>query len=413
MQSIREIMRDGSWLTRERLSGYSALLIMAYVAMLCWIVMTGTGALDALGRPIGTDFANIWSSGRLVIEGRAAEAFDPDLQRPYQQLLLGMRSDLFYGWHYPPMFLAVAAVLALLPYLAALAVWLTLTGALYLHSIRRIAPVAPEDAWLIALVAFAYPAVLACVTHGHNGFLTAALFGLGLCLLPTKPILSGVLLGLLAYKPQYGLLLPLALIATMQWRAIAAAGGTVVATAAISAALFGGSAWQAFFVHAAFTKETILENGAAGWFKLQGLFPAIRMYGGSLALSYAAQITFILALAVAIVWLWRSRTSHEVKSAGLILATMLATPYSFNYDSVLLGAAIAFLAADGMKRGFAPFEISGLALLWITPLFSRELTGALHLPIALIVQSLLLAMLLDKVRRAQSSKLAHVWFKHV
>jgi alpha-1,2-mannosyltransferase len=408
VQRIVEFLRDGSWLTRERLATYSALLLAAYVVMVAWLVLSGNGTLDAMGRPIGTDFANIWSSGRLVLEGRAPVAFDPDLQRPYQQLLLGMPADLFYGWHYPPMFLAIAALLALLPYLLALAVWLIATGAFYGHAMRRIVPVAAGDARLVTRVALAYPAVLACVTHGHNGFLTAALFGLGLCLLPTNPVHAGVLLGLLAYKPQYGLLLPLALLATAQWRAIAAAAATVVATALASVALFGVASWQAFFTHAGYTKETILENGAAGWFKLQGLFPAVRMYGGGVSTAYVAQILLIVALAVAIVWLWRSRASHEIKSAGLILATMLATPYSFNYDSVLLGAAIAFLAADGLKLGFAPFEISALALLWITPLFSRELTALMHLPIALLVQFLLLAMLLDKVWRAQSSRLAHV-----
>jgi alpha-1,2-mannosyltransferase len=408
VQRIFEVVRDGSWLTRERLAAYSTLLLAGYLAMLGWIVLSGGGVLDAMGRPIGTDFANIWSSGRLVLEGRAAVAFDPDLQRPYQQLLLGTPPELFYGWHYPPMFLAVAALLASLPYLPALAVWLVATGAFYVHALRRIVPVDGQDVRLVVLAALSYPAVLACVTHGHNGFLTAALFGFGLWLLPAKPTHAGVLLGLLAYKPQYGLLLPLALLATAQWRAMASAAATVAATAAMSAALFGVASWQAFFAHAGFTKETILENGAAGWFKLQGLFPAVRMYGGSVSAAYALQIALIGALGIAIIWLWRSRASYALKSAGLILATMLATPYSFNYDSVLLGAAIAFIVADGLKRGFAPFEISALALLWITPLFSRELTAALYLPIALLVQSLLLAMLFDKVWRAQSSRLAHV-----
>jgi alpha-1,2-mannosyltransferase len=408
VQRILQTVRDGSWLTRERLSMYAVLLLIASAAMVAWIVLGGTGVLDAMGRPIGTDFANIWSSGRLVLEGRAPDAFDPDLQRPYQQALLGLSEDLFYGWHYPPMFLAIAAVLAMLPYLAALGVWLAATAALYVHAVGRIVQVAPENARLLACATLAYPAVLACITHGHNGFLTAGLFGLGLWLLPTRPMHAGILLGLLAYKPQYGLLLPLALIATAQWHAIMAATATVIVSVVASAMLFGVASWQAFITHAAFTKETILENGAAGWFKLQGLFPTIRMYGGSISLAYALQLALIVALAAAVVCLWRGRASHEVKSAGLILATMLATPYAFNYDSVLLGTAIAFLAADGLKRGFAPYEVSALAALWITPLFSRELTAALHLPIALIVQSLVLVLLLEKVWRAQSPRLAHV-----
>lgn len=408
MQRVYQTLRDGSWLTRERLAVYAALLIAGYAAFICWIVLGGNGTLDAMGRPIGTDFANIWSSGRMVLDGRAADAFDPALQRPYQQQLLGMPADLFYGWHYPPMFLAVAAVLALLPYLPALAVWLASTGLFYVHAIRRIVPARGDDRRLVLLAALASPAALASVTHGHNGFLTAGLFGLGLWLLPTRPWHAGVLLGLLAYKPQYGLLLPLALLAAGAWRAIVAAAATVAATVLASLALFGPSAWAAFFTHAAFTKETILENGAAGWFKLQGLFPAIRMYGGGLTFAYGAQAVLIALLAALVVWLWCSRASHEVKSAGLILATLLATPYSFNYDSVLLGAAIAFLVADRLARGFAPFEITALAALWVTPLVSREATAVLHLPVALLVQSALLALLVEKVWRAQSPRLAHV-----
>ena len=409
MQRVVDSIRDGTWLTRERLTTWCALLIAGYICMIAWLLLGGDGIRDALGRPIGTDFANIWSSGQLVLQGRPQAAFDPAIQRPFQQHLLALSPGLFYGWHYPPMFLGVAALLATLPYLAALALWLAATGATYVLTIQRIVAVDRRDTNLILLLALAYPAVLANITHGHNGFLTAAVFGTGLMLLPTKPLHAGALLGLLAYKPQYGLLIPLALACTGQGRAMASAAATVAATVVASIALFGWTSWEAFFTHASYTKETILENGAAGWFKLQGLFPAIRMAGGDLATAYAAQVILILLLAASIIWLWRARTTHEVKSAGLILATMLATPYAFNYDCVLLGAAIAFLAADGLQRGFARYEISALALLWITPLISREATALLHVPLALLVQALVFAMLLARVRRETTSspRLAH------
>ena len=407
MQRVIESIRDGTWLTRERLTGYCLLLLVAYVAQVLWIVLSGPGLLDGMGRPIGTDFANIWTSGRMVLDGRPADVFDPALQRPYQHDVLGVTADYFYGWHYPPMFLAVAAGLALLPYLAALAVWLTVTGYLYVKTMLRIVPVAPENVRLVMLAALAYPATLACITHGHNGFLTAALFGLGLLVLPSQPMQAGILFGLLAYKPQYGVLLPIALLVTRQWQAMAAAAVTVIVIVAASVLLFGVASWQSFLTNAAFTKETILENGAAGWFKLQGLFPAIRMYGGSTSFAYAAQLALVLSLLSATAWLWRSRAAHEIKSAGLILATMLATPYAFNYDTVLLGAAIAFVVADRLKHGFAAYEISALSLLWFVPLCSRELTALLNIPIAFVIQSLVLVMLLDAVRRAQTVRLSH------
>ena len=79
---------------------------------------------------------------------------------------------------------------------------------------------------------------------------------------------------------------------------------------------------------------------------------------------------------------------------------MLATPYAFNYDSMILGVAIALLVAEGLERGFAPYEKSALALLWMVPLFSRELAAAVHLPVATIAQALVLALLVTRCRAA-------------
>lgn len=405
-----DALRDGRWLTPARLQAYALMLLAGYAAFAVWLLATSHGALDAFGRPIGTDFANVWSSGRMVLEGRPEAAFDPAIQRPYQQQLLGMSAEWFYGWHYPPMFLSLAALLALLPYLPALLVWVVSTTALYALTIRRIAADISAPPHLVVLLALAYPAVFANLTHGHNGALTAMLLGLGLAIFTTRPVLAGVLFGLVAYKPQYGLLLPIALIVDGRWRTIIAAGATVALTVVASAVLFGVKSWAAFFTFSAFTRETILESGAAGWFKLQGVFPAVRMLGGSVGVAYAAQALAIIATIAFTVWLWRSAASHAVKSAGLLIASVLATPYAFNYDMVVLGPAIAFLAVDGIKRGFAPYERSLLALLWLTPLVSRELTQLASLPIALIVHCAALALVVSKARAeaAEPRSYAHV-----
>src|SRR5438105_147271 len=77
------------------------------------------------------------------------------------------------------------------------------------------------------------------VGHGQNGFLTATLLGGGLIFLERRPILAGVLLGLLAYKPQFGLLIPLVLLATGRWTAIAAATVTVLSACSATLIVFG------------------------------------------------------------------------------------------------------------------------------------------------------------------------------
>lgn len=404
-----QMLREGTWATRPRLQAYAALLLVGYGLMIAWLLATSHGLVDSYGRPIGTDFVNVWASGHLALEGRPAAAFDPAIQAPYQQKLLGFSTDFFYGWHYPPMFLLVAAVLALMPYGLALFVWLAGTTAFYLAIIRRIVANATADKKLVVLLAAAYPAVLANLTHGQNGCLNAALLGGSMALLPTQPVAAGVLIGLLAYKPQYGVIVPLALLAIGSWRAIASAAVTTVGTGLLSLAVFGAGTWDAFFEFGAFTKAAILEQGAAGWFKLQGVFPAVRMLGGSVGAAYSVQAIVSVLLLVLTVWIWRQNLRHDVKAGALILATMLATPYAFNYDAMLVGPAIAFLAADGLKHGFAPYEKSILALLWVTPLFSRELTGLTSLPVAVLTGGAALAFLTHKITASLPSarSLAH------
>ena len=101
-----------------------------------------------------------------------------------------------------------------LPHALALVLWQGVTFALYLWTTREIlntgrARALVDPLWLPLVIGF--PAVFVNLGHGHNGFLTAALFGAALLQLDRKPVLAGVLFGCIAYKPQFGLLVPIVL----------------------------------------------------------------------------------------------------------------------------------------------------------------------------------------------------------
>jgi hypothetical protein len=232
--------------------------------------------------------------------------------------------------------------------------------------------------------------------HGHNGFLTAALFTGGLLLLAERPIVAGILFGLLAYKPQFGLLIPLVLIAGGHWRAFVSAAVTVALLALAVTLAFGAEVWSAFLASTSFTRSVVLEQGGTGWHKIQSVFSWVRMWGGPVALAYAAQAALALALAVALGWLWRSRAAFALKAAALLIGTVLATPYSLDYDLMLLAPAIAFLAVDGLSRGFAPWEKTILAALWILPLIARSVAEAALIPLAVPAMLLTFAFVLHR-----------------
>jgi alpha-1,2-mannosyltransferase len=378
MNGLASGIASGAWLTLARLRAYALILLALAVLALGALFATSSGLNDYQGRPLGTDFSNLYAAGKYVLEGRPEAPFSPPLQHKKEQEIFGEKTP-FYGWHYPPVFLFLAAALAALPYLVALLVWQAATLALYLYSIRAILPRA--EVWLPAL---AFPAVLINIGHGHNGFLTAALIGGGLWLLERRPVAAGILFGLLIYKPQFGVFIPLALAAGGYWRAFIAASATVVALCAATYLAFGVGVWDAFRESMTFTRVIVLEKGETGFHKIQSVFAAVRLFGGTVALAYAAQAVAFAIAAFCLVRLWRSEAAFALKAAALIAASMLATPYLLDYDLMIAAPAIAFLAAHGLDRGFAPYEKSALALIWIAPLVTRALAEQIFLPIGLV-----------------------------
>ena len=283
MAAVWQEIRTGAWLTPKRLRGYSVLLLAAYlVAAILWIGLAH-GMVDRNNKPIGADFSNVYAAGTLTLVGKPDLAYDWPSEHAVEKATFGQDVP-FFGWHYPPQFLMMAAVLALVPYGWAVALWMATTLSAYIVVIRAIVPHP-----MTALIALAYPAVFVNLGHGQNGFISAALLGGALLLIDRRPVASGLLIGLLAYKPQFGVLISLVLLATARWTVIAAAAVTVLATCVATLALFGTKVWIAFAVSTTLTRHIVLEAGGTGWEKIQSVFSAVRMWGGSVDLAYAAQ----------------------------------------------------------------------------------------------------------------------------
>src|SRR5712664_35465 len=344
--------------------------------------------VDAHGLGIPTDFINVWSAGWLVLQGQPATAYDWDIQKQAEIAILGRDYVGNFAWHYPPPFLFVAAFLARFPYVVAFIGCTTASLVPYLLVMRAI--VGRPFGLLLAV---AFPVILANTMVGQNGFLTAALIGGTLYLLPTRPILSGICLGLLSYKPQYGVLFPLVLIAASQWTVFITAGVVAVAMAAVSWLAFGTESWHAFFHWMPMFSQAFFTEGRATWFKLQSVFGLVRFSGGSEQLAWALQWAMTATVAVGTVLLWRSRARYSLKAAGLATATLLMTPYLFLYDMMVLAIPIAFLVRVGLADGFQKYELPALgcaALLLLSfPLFAAPVgLGGTLIVAALIVRRL-------------------------
>ena len=389
------------WLDEERVTGYAWIFVSLYAAIsVLWIALSPQ-LIDPFGKPIGTDFMNVWAAGKLALDGQPGAAYDYARHYAVQAQALDYaegQEATYFGWHYPPSFMLVAALLALLPYGAALAAWMALTLPPYLAAIRAIVP---HRRWL--LFALAFPAVFVNLGHGQNGFLSTGLLGLGLLSLERRPMLAGFFFGLLTYKPQMGFLLPLVLIVDRQWIAFLSAAATAIAMSSLSYLMLGADAWQGFFGSFELTRTYILEQGSTGWEKIQSPFSAMRMLGASIQTAYAVHFAIALCVSAVVLWIWRSPVGIPLKGAALATGTLLVTPYLLDYDLMLLALPLAWLTVEGLRTQFLNWEKITLFIVWLLPLISREI-GALGLPIAPIVLLVLLSFILRRMRESLVSR---------
>lgn len=393
MHGLKHRLMTGAWVTAERIRVYAWILIIFWGLAIIGLVATSSAGLDAWGRPLGTDFANVWSAGLMVLDGQALGVYDPPSHYLAQKNAFENSEVPYYGWHYPPFFLMIAAALALLPYGGAVVAWMAVTLPCYVMVLRRIQP-----GRLTLLAAIAFPGAIVNLLHGQNGFISAALMGLGLILLNRRPVLAGTMFGLLSYKPQFGLLIPLVLIATGRWKVFASACVTLCMLIAVSSAVFGLDIWQAFYANTQFTREVVLQAGAMGWEKQQSLFAAARAFGASLGWAYGLQGGLALVVVGCVFWLWRGRADVAVKSAGLVVGALLVTPYVMDYDMVMLALCIAWLTSHGLRSEFLDWEKTVLAAVWMVPLFARVVAHVAYVPLGLMVMMILFVVIL---RRAQ------------
>ena len=322
---------------------------------------------DGAGRPLGDDFVNYWSGAYLALHGRAAEIYDPAAFHAFEQSVVGPQLGA-YHYSYPPVLLVLTAPLALIPYVPALFVWLSAGWFAFYRALRLAMP--GRGALLFAL---ATPAVFINAIAGQNGTWTAALFGGGLSLLERRPVLAGGLLGLLIYKPQLGLLIPVALLAGRHWRAFASACVTAGALLAASALWFGPDVWSEYLRNLAALRQMILEDGSGVWHRFVSVFVAARRLGAPVEAAYLIQAIAGALACVAVAWVWFRDTRANIKNAVLLLGTCLATPYLQDYDLVFGALVVAWLWQCPIPEKFErPLQISA-GLLLVLPLAAAAL----------------------------------------
>jgi arabinofuranan 3-O-arabinosyltransferase len=343
------------------------ILVPVYLALLTqqltaeFVSHASAGYTNGRGRPLGDDFINFWAAPVLALSHRESEIYDFPAFHAFEQAVVAAPLD-FHHYSYPPVLLVVTAPLAALPYVPALASWLLGGWSCLVAALRLAMP--GRQAMLLALTA---PAVVMNTVCGQNGTFTAALIGGGLTLLDRRPMIAGLLFGPIVFKPHLGMLIPVALIAGRRWQALA--GAAVCATGLVLASilLFGTAIWTQYLHNTVVLRHDVLEYGSDIWRRMVSVFVLARSLGADVALAYAIQAASALAAATVVAVLWLRHAAMPLRAAALVLATLLSTPYLFDYDLVIATFVAAWLAPANLPDRLERPATVAMALLLALP----------------------------------------------
>jgi arabinofuranan 3-O-arabinosyltransferase len=377
---------------RWRLLAYGYTFPVFYGAFFLYLYCRGLWLTDASGAPVYHDFTHFWVAGWQALHGETASLGGQAAFKEVQDSAAGLGLPPYSLLSYPPTFTFILVPLAMLPYLAAFLTWESVTLICCIIVAYLIVRRQPAVSLMLASPFAAWNFLI-----GQNGFLTASLLGASLLFLERRPVLAGVFIGCLTYKPQFGILLPVALIAARQWRACVSAAVTAILLVAASAAAFGVDGWVAF-PRALFAQGSGTMFASPDWgFLLQSVYGLILVLHGGATLAWLVQGAAAAGVGV-IVWLvWRSPVRYALKAATLSAAGLIATPYAFAYDLAAIAIPVAFLATDQIRCGLLRGEQTTIIVLFVASLAVIPTTG--KAPVGAIILVALLCLILRRASR--------------
>lgn len=378
------------------------LLVGIYLLVALYLLsgLAGPGKFYRSGVPAGADFLQVWAGASLAAQGRPAAVYDAAALKQVETAIVGGDFAKFALWHYPPTFLLMMLPLSAINYLAALAAWLCIPLAAFLVILYGIYP-DRLTLWLsLASIATAQN-----LFYGQGAFLVGALLGGGLLLVDRRPLLAGILLGLVInYKPHLGALILVAFMAGGHWRALTSLAVTCALLILASLWVFGLPTWLAFWHDLPEMRAHLAD--ADLWGRFPTVFCGVRLLGGGPGLAMALQLLTGLGVVAGVYWVWRRRASLPLRASVLVVGTLLVTPYVLNYDLTLLLLPLAWMAWEGFHHHWGPGEKIMLGLVWLSPFLNLISVALARIHLAPLILAAWLIYLLTRAASAEGRPIA-------
>lgn len=316
------------------------------------------------------DFIAFYAASAITLDGDPASVYNPSELLEKEREIVPDSKNI--PWFYPPTYLSLISPLALTDYLTSRLLFFAAGLALFLYAAHQ------WMRWpggLFAVAAFG--PVFANFSFGQNGLFTASFILLALLHMERKPWLAGLFIGLLAIKPHLGVLIPIALLAGRQYRVFLWATIFTAAFVMIANLQFGSETWLAFIDRLDAARDHLL----AAQLSLPVMISTMAnllLLGASPRVAFFCQAMLALPFIVVMIRIWRHSNSPYLRGASLGLATLMCSPYLFDYDLTWMALPIGLLALHARQTGWLRGESAVLCVAWALPLmdFLAVLAGS-------------------------------------
>lgn len=308
-------------------------------------------------RALAIDLRVFWAAARLMLAGEPLATFDMSRLAAEH----GQNPGEWMPWLYPPGYLLLIAPLGAMSFANAYLATTVVSLGLIFVAVRPFA----AGSWQIKLALTLAPAYLPTLFLGQNALLwLAGLLAALAALRAERWVLAGFFIGLLTLKPQLGLLIPIALLASGLWTTILVATLTTAVLALAPTLVFGLEYWP--LLADGLRAQGRWVAGSIDQIKFMiGPFRLATQLGASNEAALYLQYSITAASALAVFFIWRSnRIGFDTKVAGLLTAILLSAPYLWYYEAAMMAPIALFLLRSGCLPQGRPGRLI-LLLLWL------------------------------------------------
>jgi alpha-1,2-mannosyltransferase len=339
IENLRGFAAD---LTRKRVRGHAALL-----GLVLWgayaINIATPGLKDREGQLKGADFLHFYVLGNIARLHDASMLYDAPRQAALARKLIQQNPPEVYLPVYGPQVSMLFAPYAMLSYGLSTFAWMATCALIYglcCMAILKVCPRLKDERASVLLLSAVFPGFFFVLASGQNSALALLAFTAAFFFFRTQRfLLAGMAIGVLVYKPQFGVMAAILFLITLEWKVVF--GAVIAGTAELSVAgwYYGRPALETWFRELANAEQ----KASAPLYRMHGLRTFWQMlfpWHGVANVLYAVTALAVVAITV---WCWKSKGCFELRYAVFLLGTALVDPHLADYDLVVLMPAFLLI----------------------------------------------------------------------